>query len=71
MCDISNLYKNTGLFWRRKQQPTPVFLLGKSHVQRSLADYSPWGRRVRHDLATKQLDCSVNGCKAIETFRKN
>ena len=28
--------------WRRKWQPTPVFLLGKSHAQRSLADYSPW-----------------------------
>ena len=29
--------------WRRKWQPTPVFLPGKSHGQRSLADYSPWG----------------------------
>ena len=29
--------------WRRKWQPTPVFLPGKSHVQRSLAGYSPWG----------------------------
>ena len=28
--------------WRRKWQPTPVFLLGKSHEQRSLAGYSPW-----------------------------
>ena len=28
--------------WRRKWQPTPVFLLGKSHGQRSLADYRPW-----------------------------
>ena len=27
--------------WRRKQQPTPVFLPGKSHGQRSLAGYSP------------------------------
>jgi len=27
--------------WRRKQRPTPVFLLGKSHGQRSLAGYSP------------------------------
>ena len=27
--------------WRRKWQPTPVFLLGKSHGQRSLVDYSP------------------------------
>ena len=35
--------------------PTPVFLPGKSHGQRSLAGYSPWGhRRVRHDLVTKQ-----------------
>ena len=40
--------------WRRKWQPTPVFLPGKSHGWRSLAGWSPWGRkRVRHDLATK------------------
>ena len=31
--------------WRRKQQPTPVLLPGKSHGQRSLVDYSPWGHR--------------------------
>ena len=31
--------------WRRKQQPTPVFLPGKSHGQRTLVGYSPWGRR--------------------------
>ena len=35
--------------WSRKWQPTPVFLLGKSHGQRSLVGYSPWGReRVGH-----------------------
>ena len=28
--------------WRRKWQPTSVFLHGKSHGQRSLAGYSPW-----------------------------
>ena len=39
----------------KKQQPTPVFLPGKSHEQRSLAGYSPLGhKRVRHDLVTKQ-----------------
>jgi len=27
--------------WRRKWQPTPVFLSGESHGQRSLAGYSP------------------------------
>ena len=28
--------------WRKKWQPTPVFLPGESHGQRSLAGYSPW-----------------------------
>ena len=27
----------------RKWQPTPVFLPGKSHGQRSVGGYSPWG----------------------------
>ena len=37
----------------KKWQPTPVFLPEKSHEQRSLAGYSPWGhKRVGHDLAT-------------------
>ena len=40
--------------WERKWQLTPVFGLGKSHGQRSLAGYSPWcHKRVRCDLATK------------------
>ena len=30
--------------WRRKWEPTPVFLPGKSHGQRSLVG-SPWGRK--------------------------
>ena len=29
--------------WRRKWQPTPVFLPGEFHRQRSLVGYSPWG----------------------------
>ena len=40
--------------WRRKWQPIPVFLLGKSHKQRSLAGYSPQGcKELGHDLDTK------------------
>ena len=31
------------LSWRKAWQPTPVFLPGESHGQRSLAEYSPWG----------------------------
>ena len=43
------------VLWRRKWQPTPVVLPGKSHGQRSLVGYSPWGhKRVGHDLETKQ-----------------
>ena len=34
--------------WRRKWQPIPVFWLGESHGQRTLADYSLWGRAVGH-----------------------
>ena len=29
--------------WRKKGQPTPVFLPGKSYGQRSLVGYNPWG----------------------------
>ena len=31
--------------WRREQLPTPVFLPGEPHRQRSLAGYGPWDRK--------------------------
>ena len=31
--------------WRRKWQSTPVFLPEKSHGERSLVGYSPWGHK--------------------------
>ena len=31
--------------WSGKRQPIPMFLPGKFHGQRSLAGYSPWGRK--------------------------
>ena len=37
------LYTFQSFSRRRAWQPTPVFLPGKSHGQRSLAGYSPWG----------------------------
>ena len=41
--------------WRRKWQPTPVFLPGTFHEQRSLSGYGPQGRkRLTHNLATKK-----------------
>ena len=39
--------------WGRKWQPTPVFLPDKSHGQRNLAGYSPWGHKESDK--TKQL----------------
>ena len=42
------------LFWRRKWQPTPVFLPGESHGQRSLVGYSPWG--CKESDTTEQLN---------------
>ena len=40
--------------WRWKWQPTPVFLPGESHGQRSLAGYSPWGHRESYVAVTKE-----------------
>ena len=43
----------------KKQKPTPVLLPGKSHGQRRLAGYSPWGyKTVRQDIMTKQQTIS-------------
>ena len=38
-----NFARPSGYFWRRKWQPTPVLLPGKSHGWRSLVGCSPWG----------------------------
>ena len=37
------------LHWRRKWQPTPVFLPGESQERGSLLGCHLWGHRVRHD----------------------
>ena len=39
--------------WRREWLPTPVFLPGGFHGQRSLAGYSPWG--LKESDVTEQL----------------
>ena len=55
--------------WRRKWQPTSIFLSGKSQGQRSLAGYSPWGgRRVGHDQATKQ---QLYNCEWLNLYSVN
>ena len=37
--------------WSRKWQPTPVFLPQKSHGQRSLGGYGPWGLKSQTILS--------------------
>ena len=48
------------ILWRRKWQPTSVFLPGRSHAQRSLVGYSPWShKRIGYNLATKQKNMVI------------
>ena len=52
VCSIPGLRRSPG---EGNGSPTPLFLPGQSHGQRSLACYSPWGcKRVGHELVTKQ-----------------
>ena len=39
------------ILWSRKWKPTPVFLPGKFHGQRSLEGYSPWAAKSRTELS--------------------
>ena len=45
--------------WRKAWRPTPGFLPGESHGQRSLAGYSPWGRK--ESVGTERLTLSLYG----------
>ena len=49
--------------WRRAWKPTPVFLPGESHGQRSLVGYSPWGHK-ESDM-TEQL---THTCVHVHTW---
>ena len=56
---------------RKKWQPAPVFLPGKSHGERSLVGYSPRGhKRVRYNLATKQQAIYLAPSTMDHTVRK-
>ena len=52
--------------WRKKWEPTPVFLPGKPHGQRSLVGYSPWDHKesgttegLTHIHTTKRLQMYI------------
>ena len=46
--------------WRSKWQPTPVFLPGECHGQRSLLGYSLWGCKESDTKLYKELTDTVN-----------
>ena len=54
--------------WRRKWQPTPIFLPGKSHGQRSLADYSSWGHKKSD--TTKRLNHHHHGTEILRRRKR-
>ena len=55
-----------------KWQPTPVFLLGKFHGQRSLVGYSPWDHKeldTAEQLSTHMAP--VHTCTHTHTHTRN
>ena len=64
---VKNLPVNAGdarytgsIPWRRKWQPTPIFLPGRFHGQRSLVGYSPGGH--------KESDMTDHGCMHVSAY---
>ena len=59
---MARIYRRTikkGLNWRRKWQPTPLFLPGESHGQRSLEGYSPRG--LKESDTSEPLSLPLHG----------
>ena len=69
--DTSSICWVGNIPWRRKWQPTPAHLPEKSHGQRSLAGYSPGGRK---ELDTTEYahahTYTVIGCCYFNKFSK-
>ena len=63
--DIGSISRAGRFPWRRKWQPTRVFLPAKFHIQRSLVGYNPWGCKesdmTRHARAWPELPFYLGG----------
>ena len=61
-----------GAAWRRKWQPTSIFLPGKSHGLRILVGYSPWGHK-ESDMTERLHFTSLLSprCGSQKEFLKN
>ena len=55
--------------WRRKWQPIPVLLPEKSHGQRSLVGYSPWGHKESD--VTEQLHFHFLGTRGLDILPRS
>ena len=55
--------------WRRKWLPTPVFLHGEFHGQRSLVGNSPWGRK-ESDTTERLSHCHKQQISGLERKQK-
>ena len=51
-------------------QPTPVFLPGKYHGQRSLAGWSLWGHK-ESDISKQQTDCELTVAQIMSSLLPN
>ena len=55
--------------WRRAWQPTPVFLPGESHGQRSRVGYSPWGCKESDTTDVTEHACTHHYLFICPKFR--
>ena len=70
---VTSLSLFTFMHWRRKWQPTPVFLPGESQGQWSLVGCRLWGRTVRHDwsdLAAAVQPSPPSSCRNVSLSQK-
>ena len=56
------------ILWSRKWHVTPILLPGKSHGQRSLASYSPWGH-IELDMTEHTMELKYYTTKYL-IFKK-
>ena len=57
--------------WRRAWQPTPIFLSGESHGQRSLVGYSPRGRTESDTTEATSHTWNKNLLYSTENFTQD
>ena len=56
------------ILWSRKWQPTPVFLPGESHEQRSLAGCSPWDHKESDRWVTEHAHTTYNKLHILKLY---